>query len=122
MLGVIICSSQLLQAKYVPRILKGYGNDSIDAIIAIYGGGAIIAGNTDIPGSALDFFIAKIYPNGSVQWQKAYGFAGCQYAYAIDSTNDGGYIIAGSTDNCWTNSDIWIVRIDVQGNILWQKS
>jgi hypothetical protein len=55
----------------------------------------------------------------SVLWYKALGGSGIDYASAVQQTNDGGYIVAGSS---WSNdgdvsgnhgdSDFWIVKLN----------
>jgi hypothetical protein len=68
----------------------------------------------------------------SIQWQKCLGGKGIDIAKAIIQTNDGSYLIAGSTssidgnvtknhDSTGNNSDIWLVKLDNNGNLLWQK-
>jgi hypothetical protein len=58
-----------------------------------------------------------------------WGGTGADFAYSIQQTSDGGYIVAGasnSTDGDVTGNhggtDYWIVQLDANGNITWQKS
>ncbi|MDR2457637.1 MAG: hypothetical protein LBD41_04065 [Clostridiales Family XIII bacterium] len=76
-----------------------------------------------------DFWIVKLDSQGNIQWQKSLGGSDKDYANFIQITSDGGYIIAGassSKDGQVTgnhgNVDYWIVKLDSQGNIQWQKS
>ncbi len=65
----------------------------------------------------------------AIQWQKCFGGKSYDDASEIQSTLDGGYIIAGSslskdgdvTEN-HGNFDYWIVKVTGTGNIQWQKS
>lgn len=45
-----------------------------------------------------------------IEWQKSLGGSGDEYAYSIQQTTDGGYIVAGSS---WSNDG------DVSGNHGW---
>ena len=63
-----------------------------------------------------------------IQWQKCLGGSGSDYANSIQQTEDGGYIVAGYTSS--TNGDVsdnnggndyWVVRLDEDGSIIWQK-
>lgn len=121
---------------------KSYGgryNDFAYSIIQATDGGFIVAGNSfssdgDVTGhhgtdSTSDYWIVKIDSTGGVQWQKSYGGSNNDIASSIVQTDDGGYVIAGgsnSTDGDVTgnhgNYDCWIVKIDGQGQIQWQKS
>ena len=57
------------------------------------------------------------------QWAKTYGGAGEDEAYAIQQTSDGGYIISGLTESFEDETgDAWIIKIDPNGNIEWQKT
>jgi type IX secretion system substrate protein len=63
-----------------------------------------------------------------IEWQKCLGGTLTDEAIDAKQTNDGGYIIAGSTDSNngdvsgnHGNLDAWIVKLDSLGNIQWQK-
>lgn len=66
-----------------------------------------------------------------IQWQRAYGGVKGEAANSIEQTNDGGYIIAGQTNDSLNGditvpshgaNDFWVVKIDISGNIQWQKT
>lgn len=96
-------------------------------------GGYIIAGTSFLYkyGDQRDWdcFVVKIDSNSNLQWQKAYGGTGEDCAYSIQQTDDSGYIFSGysnSDDGEVSgnngNDDYWIVKLDVNGNLQWQKS
>lgn len=71
----------------------------------------------------------------TLQWQKSFGGKNNEYAYASTPTADGGYIIVGSTNNNNDGdvpaskafngaggTDIWIVKVNSWGEILWSKT
>ncbi len=65
----------------------------------------------------------------AIQWQKCYGGTGSDVATSIKPTSDGGYIVAGSTSSTGGDvtgnhggSDIWVLKIDANGTIQWQKA
>lgn len=73
--------------------------------------------------------ITKIGEDGIVEWQKGYGEEKgpvgdvAEIADSIIQTTDEGYIVAGSTWKFGSESyDVWIVKLDANGNIQWQKS
>ncbi|MGE0562830.1 MAG: T9SS C-terminal target domain-containing protein [Flavobacteriales bacterium] len=80
----------------------------------------------------LSLFITTLYLTAqapSIEWQKSLGGAQDDYAFSIQQTLDGGYIVAGDSrsDNgdvtghyYW--SDYWVVKLDSLGIIEWQKS
>jgi hypothetical protein len=55
-------------------------------------------------------------------FQKTIGSTGNDYASAIAQTTDGGFVIAGDTYSFGASkSDIYIVKFDSHGNLLWNK-
>ncbi len=99
-------------------------------------GGYVIAGSTssndgDITfnhGSS-DYWVIKLNADGSMQWQKTLGGFGGDNAYDIQQTPEGGYIVMGESyssdgDATFNNGslDYWIVKINSEGAVEWQKS
>ncbi len=63
-----------------------------------------------------------------IQWANCYGGSINDMAFCVQQTTDGGYIIAGRTES--NDGDVsgynggidcWIVKVDINGNIEWQK-
>jgi len=54
-------------------------------------------------------------------WMKTFGKFGEDYGYSVRQTFDGGYIIAGSTNNLGGGGDVWLIKTDKDGNMLWDK-
>lgn len=74
-------------------------------------------------------FIVRVNAQSStIQWQHMYGGeSGDENNYSLH-TKDGGYLIAGNTGSTtgdvtgfMGNSDIWVVKTDSVGTILWEK-
>ncbi len=102
-------------------------------------GGYIVAGqsqsnNADVSGhhgltNYWDYWIVKLDAAGNIQWEKSLGGINNDYAYSIQQTLDGGYIVAGTSSSKdgdvsgnHGGSDYWIVKLDATGNIQWEKS
>lgn len=120
---------------------KSLGGESYDfprAIKQTSDGGYIVIGETqsttgDVVGNhgKSDVWIIKLGILGNIEWKKTYGGSSYDDAYDIIQTTDGGFAIAGhsrSTDGDLTglnnnanNNDIWLLKIDNIGNIMWQK-
>ena len=117
------------------KCLGGSGNETAQSIKQTNDGGYVVAGSTDsndgdITGNhgRQDIWIVKMDETGIIQWQKCLGGSGFETAQSIQQTNDGGYIIAGSTDSNdgdvtgnHGSSDFWIVKLNEAGTIQWQK-
>ena len=99
-------------------------------------GGYIAAGYTyshdgDVSGNHgdADAWVVKINSTGGIQWQKTLGGSNEEIARSIQLTTDGGYIIAAATksDNGDVSgnhggADAWIVKLNSNGGIQWQKT
>jgi hypothetical protein len=57
-----------------------------------------------------------------IQWEKTYGGEKQDLGNCVQQTTDGGYIIVGYTESFGAQfQDIYIIRTDANGNILWTK-
>jgi len=87
-------------------------------------GGYIMVGDTESAGAgSFDIGVIKTDENGVTVWAKTYGGLSEDRGQSIQLTTDGGYIIAGTTlsyGNGWY--DIWLIKIDSEGNELWSKT
>jgi uncharacterized delta-60 repeat protein len=108
---------------------KTYGGTSDDEAYSIQptsDGGYIVAGYTYSFGDTIngDAWILKLDSSGAVTWQKTYGgTSGDDYAYSVQPTSDGGYIVAGSTSSFGAGDyDVWVLKLDSSGIVTWQKT
>ncbi|UJG44070.1 MAG: hypothetical protein K9W46_02555 [Candidatus Heimdallarchaeum endolithica] len=106
------------------KTFGGIDGDSSRSIAATNDGGCIILGNTGYYGRGeSDGMLVKLNPEGVIEWNKTFGGADDDLGFAVEQTNDNGYIISGGT---WTNSvgllDLWVVKTDFKENIEWTKT
>lgn len=75
----------------------------------------------------MDAWAFKISATGVLQWQHCYGGSNNDYFSSVAGASDGGYIFAGGAESFDFDvignhyDDIWVVKTDTMGNILWQK-
>ncbi|NIM91925.1 MAG: hypothetical protein GTO17_13380 [Candidatus Aminicenantes bacterium] len=102
----------------------GEGEDYAESIQRTNDGGFIVAGTTDSFGVAgFDFWVFKLDSNGGIVWQKTYGGSRGDYAHSVQQTDDGGYVVAGSTGSFGAGKvDFWILKLGPEGGIKWQKA
>ncbi|WGS64977.1 fibronectin type III domain-containing protein [Marinitoga aeolica] len=118
------------------KTFGGSNDDYAQSIEKTSDGGFIIVGYTNSNDSDVtdnhgdyDYWVIKIDNNGNLLWQKTFGGSKNDYAYNIKKTIDNNFIISGEsysndgdvTDN-HGNYDYWIIKIDNNGNLLWQKT
>ena len=60
--------------------------------------------------------------NGDVLWAKTYGGSSSDYGYSVRQTSDGGYIVAGYTESFGVAGDVYLVRTDSLGELLWSRT
>jgi len=101
------------------KIYGGNNPDFLYSIQQISDGGYIVVGGTSSFGSSnYDAWVIKLDTSGNIVWQKAYGESENDFAYYIQQTNDGGYVVAGTTYSFGTNlNDMWVFKIDSEGNM-----
>jgi arginine repressor len=102
----------------------GTGNDWAYSVQQTSDGGYIVAGRTTSFGAGLhDFFLIKTDANGDIIWAKTYGGTYWDYAFSVQQTSDGGYIVAGYTRSFGAGyEDIFLIKTDANGNISWAKT
>jgi hypothetical protein len=106
---------------------KTYGGTGRDGALSVQqtsDGGYIVAGWTDSFGAdSFDVFLIKTDANGNIIWAKTYGGTGEDYAFSVQQTSEGGYIVAGYTTSFGAGySDAFLVKTDANGNIIWAKT
>ncbi|MEO6166918.1 MAG: T9SS type A sorting domain-containing protein [Chitinophagales bacterium] len=118
------------------KSLGGSEEDEAYTVQQTADGGFIVAGNAESSDGDVtvnhgeeDYWIVKLDADGNLMWQKSLGGSEEDEAYSVQQTVDGGYIIAGESES--TDGDVagnhgegdyWIVKLDANGNLLWQKS
>lgn len=126
---------------------KRFGGDRYDGLrsgLQTDNGGFILAGdsksdiygdksqtNWDTTFSTTDYWVIKINDAGIKEWDKRIGGLADDHCHSIVQTIDGGYILAGisnsgiggnKTSPLQGGWDYWIVKIDSNGAILWDKT
>jgi len=98
-----------------------FGEDGI-SVKQTADSGYVLTGHTMDTSMAGEIVLIKTNPTGNIIWQKRYGGIDQDFAYDLQLTNDGGYVIAGSTQS-WGSGMIntYILRTDSNGDTLWTK-
>ena len=120
------------------------GTDQAFSSIQTLDGGYLITGTLDVTASGLqgndkssfsnrhaggDYWAIKLDVNGTKQWRRFFGGSNTDTANDVIQTSDNGFIMVGLSDsddidvsNNKGAYDFWIVKIDTDGNLVWEKS
>ncbi len=105
------------------RTYGGSENDFAQAMIPTNDGGYLITGETNSFGAgSSDCWLIKLDYSGTIQWNKTYGEATQDGTYSVIQTNDGGFALAGYTTVSNASKDVWLVKTDSSGNMLWNQT
>lgn len=69
-----------------------------------------------------DFWIVHLNKEGRIEWQKAYGGKNRENALTVARTADDGYIVGGHRYSKDSGNDIWLIRLDSEGNHQWNTT
>lgn len=122
------------------RCFGGIDVDEPQSIKGTADGGAIIVGtSTSTDGDVSvnkgkeDYWVVKVDHNGNLQWEKSFGGSEKDIATSVAVNKDDEYVVTGYTyssdgdistryDAGSVLEDIWTVKLDNEGNILWKKT
>lgn len=105
------------------------------AALAADGGYVVVGSNQSTDGDVsgnhgdYDVWVVKTAATGDIVWKKSFGGSSREDGKCIKATPDGGFIITGlsySSDGDVTAnkgaSDVWVMKIDGNGTLQWQKN
>ena len=114
------------------------GSDEDEAVSVIeVAGGFVVGGRTrstdgDLTGRTgddWDYWVIRLDTEGNRLWQQTYGGSADERLASLSATSDGGFILSGysrsSDGDVGANEgfhDFWIVKIDAQGGIDWERN
>ena len=106
------------------RVYGGEDYDFGNAVQQTSDGGYIITGVSESFGSIQDtsLWLIKTDSKGNLIWE-IFGNSGDDRGFDVKELNDGGFVVVGDGRNSKypDHSDIYIMRTDNNGNILWEK-
>lgn len=142
LLGCVFASAVQAQDPSIiwQKTIGGSGVDVMTSAEITADGGYILGGytpsnisgeKTENSNGLLDIWIVKTDATGTIQWQNTIGGSGDDYCNVVKQTTDGGYIVLGGsnsnisgdkTENSRGGLDYWIIKLNPNGVIEWQKT
>ena len=122
------------------RSFGGSQEDRLSSLQQTSDGGFILGGfsQSDVGGNKTsphfgewDYWIIRLDADGNKLWERTFGGAADDTLSQVQQTIDGGFILIGwstswpsgnKTSPHYGSGDFWIVRLDANGNKLWEQS
>lgn len=122
---------------------KAFGGNNKDELFIVRqtsDGGYILGGSSNSPLSGdksqpfqgdFDYWVVKIDASGVKLWDKTFGGSNKDELLALEQTSDGGFILGGTSESGISgdksqisqgDSDYWIVKLDLNGLKIWDKT
>lgn len=136
----LVSMSGALTAQPPIQWQRSYGGSDVDRgtkVIPLMDEGYLVVGtSTSTDGDATGcmssisrVWVLRLDSQGVLLWQRCYGGSGNQTLPYMTATSDGGFAIAcrtNSTDGDISNplgsTDIWVFKINLEGDLLWEQS
>lgn len=97
-------------------------DDGAYAVLALDDGTFVLAGDCIAQNGNRQMCLLKLGRFGDLIFEKRYPGSGISSARALRTTNDGGYVLAGSTRGAGGNgTDLYVVKTDFEGDIEWSR-
>ena len=102
------------------KTIGGNNRDNLTTMVTTLDGGYLLGGSSysgkggdksEEKRGGSDYWVVKIDANGQKVWDKTYGDSSNDNLTVIIATNNGGYLLGGSS----------LINIDEQGDIIWDK-
>ncbi|MCU0861106.1 MAG: M50 family metallopeptidase [Methanomassiliicoccales archaeon] len=103
-----------------------YGGESWDyiyGVVRVSEGGYILAGATmTYTIGDFDLWLVRVDDEGNEIWNRSYGTTYRDAAFSVIQTSDGGFAATGYTGSANNGEDVWLVKVDSDGNMEWNTS
>jgi hypothetical protein len=104
---------------------RNYGGTDDDAGYSVQqtqDGGYIVAGATYSFGNNWQVYLVKTNAFGDILWTRNYGGTGDDQGWSVQQTQDGGYIVAGSTSSFGNFYQVYLIKTNATGDTLWTRN
>jgi len=139
-----VVKTDSLGSKLWDKRYGGTGDDLLTDAVATPDGGGLLGGYTKSKFSgdhtagnqgAFDYWVVRIDGNGDLLWEKNFGGNYNDWLFALSPVSGGGFLLGGQSfseqsgdksepnhDPNPTGSDYWVVKIDDNGNKIWDRT
>jgi len=109
----------------------GSQSDHLYRICPLLQGGYLAAGSSYSHEAGWDFWVLRLDYAGTLLWQKHLGGYANDQLFDMQPTPDGGFVLGGASSSApgrtktsphYGEDDFWVVRLDAEGEVLWDRS
>ena len=106
----------------------GSKNDDALSVVASKDGGYLLVGYKGSKGKSItssnnNMWVQKIDALGNQVWDKSFQGIANSLAHDVIATDDGGYLVIGTNHHYGSfRSEMWVLKIDGLGNLIWDKT
>jgi hypothetical protein len=125
------------------RSFGGSGDDGLSTIALCTDGGFIVGGISDSPPSgnktspnygSFDYWMLRLDASGNRLWERTFGGSERDFLGGMAQTTDGGFTVVGDSRSGISgnkaspnlgyagSSDLWVLRLDANGQTLWERT
>ncbi|MEM9820676.1 MAG: gliding motility-associated C-terminal domain-containing protein [Bacteroidota bacterium] len=144
LLLALISIAQWSDGQLVPDWDRSYGGsiwEELNSVVETNDGGFVLAGFsssaagdgnvTQANQGGGDYWVVKTDIDGNLLWDARFGGSELDRCNSIQQTNDGGYILGGTSASGSSGDksgasrgleDYWVIKIDALGNLEWEQS
>jgi hypothetical protein len=121
---VLVLAGSVLGQRPTTLFTKTYGGTGDDVGYCVEqtsdGGFIIVAKTNSFGAGSYDIYVLRTDAYGDTLWHRTYGQTGYEDANKIRETLDGGFVIAGRTQN--GDDDAYLLKIDAGGDTVWTRT
>ncbi|MCP4583730.1 MAG: T9SS type A sorting domain-containing protein [candidate division Zixibacteria bacterium] len=120
----LMVSSALAQDTLWTRTYGGSRDEVARSIYPTSDGGSVIAGvSNSADRDGTDFYLIKTDADGEIDWSQSYGNDSNEDAHSVIQASDGGYIMAGNSQQYGRAiNEIYLVKTNALGHLEWDRT
>jgi hypothetical protein len=119
---VVLAAGSGASAQLFQRLPGTLQDDTVQAVVHTGDRGFATLGAIETAAAPPLFHVIKYKPDGSIDWNTAYGFAGANHPYGLTESLPGTLLAAGRTDASAATFGLALLHLGPAGNVLWARA